>query len=213
MTTGNQAALSSTAHATFDALKALVVAVALCLLVLLRVFATALKEVFDLIRKFAPWICKGLAIAADLAAIVIVFPVAWSAYGADAPAILPAAVICILPVMIAVSSGLGWNAFYAAAIVTLMFGGIAAIDVPVIRAGLIIAAISVYTFHKIKEGKDTDHHEAKSVDNRNGDSGTGPAGLYGQPDNRPVQPHPAGGIDDRGDFRPRGFGRGPRWLD
>jgi FtsH-binding integral membrane protein len=159
------------------------------LLLLLTVLAALLlqiiAQVLNFLAMFARPIFYVLMVGSVVLAIFITLPIVHAAYGGDVPAMLPAAAVCLLPIVISLGSGKGlWTLFAAAGEI---FGvGVVIQAADLLARGAIVStaigAIVAYEIFNLENNRD----EKDPVVNHAGHSEIGAVTLHSESDTGPV---------------------------
>lgn len=150
-----------------------------------QLLAQIIAQVAAVLVMFAKPLFYVLMVAADVLSVFATLPLVHTAYGGDLPAILPAAVICLLPIIISLGSGQGWWSLFAAA--GLIYGAGLVIDQahPLARAAIVSTAIAAILAYQILNTEKA-HHEKDTLVDPARPVETRPTMLHGQPNARSV---------------------------
>ncbi len=139
---------------------ALVLVVLTFLFTLVRIVADALRLAFLLLVQLSKALIYLGIVALEIVIIVVTFPIVFQSYGGDFPALVPAAVVCIVPAALAWLSGVGFASLLAAAAVTLIVGQVVSMTDILTRSLILTGAIAGCVFHLFQEGSKENELEA-----------------------------------------------------
>jgi len=125
--------------------------------ILLRFILAALDALRGVAAGLVMLLCGGVAVFGVAAA----FEPVWLAYGGDAPALLPAACLLLVPVGYAVIVGTGWGGLALAGVLALVFGALLPVLHPAIRALAVTAVIGAVVYRSLTHGE-VNHGETES---------------------------------------------------
>jgi hypothetical protein len=135
------AALVKAAQFAVQAVAASVMAaIALCLAMagaLLAVLAIAFRG----LAEYATVIVKAACVAVAVFGVALAFGPAWSSFGGDLPALLPAACVLLSPAAFALLAGLGFGGLLLAGVVTIVLGALLPALHPAARILALMAVI------------------------------------------------------------------------
>lgn len=150
-----------------------------------QILAQIVSQIATILIMFARPIFYVLMVGAVVLSVFVTLPVVHTAYGGDLPAILPAAVVCLLPIVISLGSRKGWWTLFAAA--GLIYGAGLIVDRadPLARGAIVSTAIAALLAYQILNTEKNNHEEDIVVDPV-GHPEDSIAVVHGQPDARPV---------------------------
>lgn len=150
-----------------------------------EILAQVIHQIGAVLVMFARPIFYVLMVGSVVLATFVTLPIVYAAYGGNVPAMLPAAAVCVLPIVISLGSGKGaWTLFAAAGEIFGLGVVIQAADLLARGAILSTAIAAIMAYQILKHDGEPD--EKDTVVNHAGHSEIGIATLHGQPDAGPV---------------------------
>lgn len=186
--------LSAAIQECLQAIASLLISLALLVVTIARALAVLFAQMFRIITGAFAQILKAGIVAAVLLSAVTALPVTFQAYqnsDADLLALIPAAVITILPPVIAIGTRAGWAGLLLAALVTFASGQIVAGSSPMARAlyisgalvGLIVITLTTSSADDEQDQQGATHHEEQEYE-------VGPVGHHPEyAEDRPTPVH------------------------
>ncbi len=143
----NGEALGRTFRGMLEALKAMLIIAALCVMAILTFIFKLLDALFHVVREAFSSLCQHVhflnrlvVIGLMIAALVIAWPKLYAALGGDIVATIPATAFCVVPVAFMISRGRGLAGLLAAALVVFWTGVVFPV-LPVVGQGLVLASV------------------------------------------------------------------------
>lgn len=150
-----------------------------------QILAQIIAQVAAILVMFARPIFYVTMVAAVVLSVFASLPLVHAAYGGDVPAILPAAVVCLLPIVISLGSDRGWWTLYAAAGLIYAAGQIIDRADPLARGAILSTAIAAILAYQILSTERISHETNTVVDHVE-HLETRPAAVHGESDTRSV---------------------------
>lgn len=101
---------------------------------------------------FAPVLARGVCAGVGACGVAWAFEPVWTAYGGDAPALLPAACLLLSPVAYVVERGAGFGGLALAGVVAVGLGVLLPALHPAVRALALVTVIGAAFFHSLSGG-------------------------------------------------------------
>lgn len=139
-----------------------------------------MRQVFAFLTMFARPILYVIMVGCVVLAIIVTLPAIYQAYGEDAPALLPAVAVCLLPIVISLGSGRGWWTLFGAAAQIYGAGAIIQAADLLARGAILSTVIASIVAYEILNRERNDDEKNTVVDHA-GCAETGAVVVHGKP--------------------------------
>lgn len=139
-----------------------------------------MRQVFAFLTMFARPILYVIMVGCVVLAIIVTLPAIYQAYGEDAPALLPAIAVCLLPIVISLGSGRGWWTLFGAAAQIYGAGAIIQAADLLARGAILSTVIASIVAYEILN-RERMNDEKNTVVDHAGRAETGAAVVHGKP--------------------------------